>query len=769
VVSPQSSLSIQCANPNCGVPNPQTERHCHQCGAVVPRILVRAFNLDWSHMRVGDLVGDRYAYWGHNLLLDTRPGEAPEVPNEVPALAVPYLRLLGYRPHIPQPYGILRYASDQGSALLFEGLPVEPETGRPFPSFLASWGSASPLRQLNWLWQLANLWKPCADLGVASSLLDFELIHTEGSWVRLMALQVDDGPKGPRLGDLGRAWKGLVPHPAIADYFNHLLEQLILHRISNAAGLLHSLEQALEALVQPEPAIPVAIAACTDPGPSRERNEDGCYPASGADQQAAPIPRHASFAIVCDGLGGHESGEVASDLAIAILSDRLTTFLDRLGSNIPLLSRTEQVLGRALLDANAAIAERNDREAREERHRMGTTAVTALQLGRHLFIAHVGDSRIYRLSRSGCHQVTLDDDLASRETRLGYAFYRDVCRQPSAGALVQALGMASSDYLAPALRRFFLDEDCIFLLCSDGISDFELVERFWPDLALPVLDGHQTVLDAARRAVALANQHNGHDNATIALIYARAGDALAQTPPLAPVVTAAIAPADTAPAATEPNPTAPPKTKIPGPPAPAAAPAKANASPPSDPTAAPANPGLWLLTLAIVLLGGGTLAVWLRPRLTAFLPSSSPTPSPTVTAPTPEPIAPSPIPLAVGNILEATDPNPLAVHPQPNLDRPATGTLVAGTLLAVEAIATPNGTRWIQVRICRTPALPNVAPPTAPNRPEIGAKPPLIAPSPSPNPLPAGAVGWLQDSALTPAVMPATSATAIATCQPPSP
>lgn len=717
---------------------------------------MRAFNLDWSHMRIGDLVGDRYAYWGHNLLLDTRPGEAPDVPSEVPPLAVPYLRLLGYRPHIPQPYGILRYASDQGSALLFEGLPVDPETGRPFPKLQGAWEATSPLRQLNWLWQLANLWKPCAELGVASSLLDFDLIHVEGSWVRLMALQVDDGPKGPRLGDLGRAWKGLVPHPAIADYFNHLLDQLILHRISSVAGLLHSLEQALETLVQPEPAIPVAIAACTDPGPSRERNEDGCHPASGADQQAAPIPRHASFAIVCDGLGGHESGEVASDLAIAILSERLTAFLDRLGGNIPLLSRTEQVLSRALLDANAAIAERNDREAREERHRMGTTAVTALQLGRHLFIAHVGDSRIYRLSRSGCHQVTLDDDLASRETRLGYAFYRDVCRQPSAGALVQALGMASSDYLAPALRRFFLDEDCIFLLCSDGISDFDLVERFWPDLALPVLDGHQTVLDAARRAVALANQHNGHDNATIALIYARAGDAPPQTPPLPPVVTAAIAAAA---APSEPNPPAPPRPKT----VPSASTAPhpkataAPAGPPSNPTAAPANPGLWLLTLAIVLLGGGTLAVWLRPRISAFLPSA-PTPTPTAPLPAPPPIAPAPVPLAVGDILEATAPNPLAAYPQPNLDRPASGTLVTGTLLAVEAIATPNGTRWIQVRICRTPALPNVAAaPTAPDRP-------AIAP-----PLPAGALGWLQDSALTPAAAPASSPSAITACQPPAP
>ena len=169
--------------------------------------------------------------------------------------------------------------------------------------------------------------------------------------------------------------------------------------------------------------------------------------------------------------------------------------------------------------ANDLISDRNDQEKRHERQRMGTTLVMTLAHAHQMYLAHVGDSRIYWITATGCHQVTVDDDLASRETRLGYLLYRDAVQYPNAGALVQALGMSSSLTLHPTVERLILDEDCVFLLCSDGLSDFDRVEQYWESEILPILKGETEVTKAAERLIQIANRQNGHDNVTVALVY----------------------------------------------------------------------------------------------------------------------------------------------------------------------------------------------------------------------------------------------------------
>jgi hypothetical protein len=152
---------------------------------------------------------------------------------------------------------------------------------------------------------------------------------------------------------------------------------------------------------------------------------------------------------------------------------------------------------------------------------MGTTLVMARTAAHEMYITHVGDSRVYWVTRHNCHQVTLDDDLASREVRLGYALYRNAVQQPTAGSLVQALGMAPSATLHPTVQRFVLDEDCVFLLCSDGLSDYDRVEQYWQTEILPILDGRIDLPTAGARLIEIANSQNGHDNATIALLYCK--------------------------------------------------------------------------------------------------------------------------------------------------------------------------------------------------------------------------------------------------------
>lgn len=174
-----------------------------------------------------------------------------------------------------------------------------------------------------------------------------------------------------------------------------------------------------------------------------------------------------------------------------------------------------------ILRANDAISDQNDQEQRTERARMGTTVVMAWTEKPHLYLTHVGDSRIYRITTESCHQVTYDDDLGSREVRLGYALYQDAQNYPSAGALVQALGMSPSQSLHPTVQKIAPDRDTVYLLCSDGLSDYHRVEGHWRSEIVPFLQGRGNLQQLGERLIAIANTENGHDNATIALLYVR--------------------------------------------------------------------------------------------------------------------------------------------------------------------------------------------------------------------------------------------------------
>jgi protein phosphatase len=116
--------------------------------------------------------------------------------------------------------------------------------------------------------------------------------------------------------------------------------------------------------------------------------------------------------------------------------------------------------------------------------------------------------------------------------KLGYLLYRDAIQYPNAGALVQALGMSSATNLYPTVQRLIIDQDCVFLLCSDGLSDYDRVEQYWDSEILPLLQGEKTVTAVGESLLQLANQKNGHDNSTIALVYCRVVPAAEPVTPL---------------------------------------------------------------------------------------------------------------------------------------------------------------------------------------------------------------------------------------------
>jgi len=467
----------------------------------------------------GDLIAGRYLVKRDRLLVDTQPEQLPEMPEEIPSVVTPYLRLFAYQLHVPQVYGLVSSQRSKlsGDIWLLENGPILKVTESLMPELADSWKGATAMRQLNWLWQISQLWQPFIAQGVASTLLTPELQRVEGQLVRFLEFQPDRKP--PNLSQLGKLWQQWLEdaHPTIANFLRQLCQQMVAGQVRNGEQLMGQLDKALAKCGRFYDRH-VQIATGTDVGRARAHNEDACYPPSGT--VFSGNPGSSACAIVCDGIGGQDGGEIASAEAIAVLRDKLDQ-MPLHQANWDPLSLTSK-LERAACAANDKIAGRNDSEHRQGRQRMGTTLVMALAHIHELYVAHVGDSRAYWITRTGCYQVTLDDDVASREVRLGYSLYRDALEQVAAGALIQALGITSSNTLHPTVQRFPVDEDCVLLLCSDGLSDKDRVEECWEAEILPILDGSIGVARARDRLIEIANTRNGHDNVTVALIHCQA-------------------------------------------------------------------------------------------------------------------------------------------------------------------------------------------------------------------------------------------------------
>ncbi|HYW22427.1 MAG TPA: PP2C family serine/threonine-protein phosphatase [Nodularia sp. (in: cyanobacteria)] len=517
------AATLYCPNEACLAANPLTHKFCQRCSTPLPKRYLWAVGDGLSMGSPGDVLGDRYLVISKSVLLDRKPGllpQSPELDNLQGIKA--YLRLIPYSLNVPQVYGILPLSEGQSrkEILLLEQPPLSADSSGTQVQLCSqlniAWRDATSMRQLNWLWQIANLWQPLHSQGVASSLIDPHLLRVEGSLVRLLELRFD-ASKSPGLAELGTFWQTLQSDskPAIAEFVHQISNFLIQGKINSPEILVAVLDQGLAELGRSQTPT-IRIVTKTDTGPTRQRNEDACYPASGT--VVSKPPQTSALAIVCDGIGGHQGGNVASNLAIEIIHQQVQQLTKVPYDHIePSLLLAD--LDNAAAIANDKISQRNDSENRQARQRMGTTLVMALPIGHEMYITHVGDSRAYWITRHACYQVTLDDDVASREVRLGYAIYREAVQQSGAGSLVQALGMSPSKSLHPTSQRFILDEDAIFLLTSDGLSDFDRVEDFWETEILPILHGEDDIVQVADKLVELANIRNGHDNVTLALLH----------------------------------------------------------------------------------------------------------------------------------------------------------------------------------------------------------------------------------------------------------
>ncbi len=688
--------------PTCQTTNPEDNRFCQHCGAVLPKRYLWAVGKMAETLQPGQLLDDRYWVNPSCVLLETQPGLMPMLPGMISQTAYPYLRLSPYRLHVPQPYGCVfsHPPVPGGEVLLLEQAAIVTtgeQAGSLLPELTSQWTQASGLRQLHWLRQIAQLWQPFQNEQVALSLLTPVLIRVEGGLVRLLELVPDSTTTPPTLAQLGTCWAewAIAAQPDIRQFLSQLCQWMIQGDLQTADQIIVAIDWGLQWLGKFQ-ARQIQVCTLSDCGPTRQRNEDACYPPSGS------VITHKTtsdlLAIVCDGIGGHEGGDIASNLAIISLQSQLQT----LGLEATHVQHFQLVaqLEAATFHANDAINQRNDQQRKFDRQRMGTTLVIAVVHAHDLYITHVGDSRAYQITRTGCHQITLDDDYASREVRLGNSFYGEALQHHAAGSLVQGLGISHSDILHPTTQRFALDEDCVILLCSDGLSDNDRVEEYWQTEILPILEGNIDPSLAAQRLVQIANTQNGHDNVTVALLHCH----VTQHPSPAPIPPPALEQL-TLLAATKPS--------IAYHPAPSRLKTQLAASPKRQRQQQSPRKTLILVGMGIMLalLATPVLRSWLT------LPSDLST-NPNLASPSPEsgapsvPVAPSPD-LESSAIVKTTAPIPLSSAPasspaqsgQPQNSAPVTIAIVpSGSILKVlKKQSSDSQTIWIQLKLCSAP------------------------------------------------------------------
>ncbi len=259
-----------------------------------------------------------------------------------------------------------------------------------------------------------------------------------------------------------------------------------------------------------------AFSSHTDRGRVRANNED-----------AVRVAPARGLALLADGMGGYNAGEVASSMAVSVVDAQLAQRLPAPATPASLLAATPPAVTpialRDALQASVDAANRAilDAAAATPAYRgMGTTLVVALFRGPLLYLGHIGDSRGYRWRGGRLQQLTRDHSLLQEQLDAGLITPQQAATSPQRNLITRALGVEPGVRLD--ISEVPVQADDCFLLCSDGLTDMlddaaiaQLLARPWPP-GQPGLD---------RLAAALVDEANacgGRDNISVLLVRAGA-------------------------------------------------------------------------------------------------------------------------------------------------------------------------------------------------------------------------------------------------------
>ncbi len=248
----------------------------------------------------------------------------------------------------------------------------------------------------------------------------------------------------------------------------------------------------------------VKLVGETDIGKVREHNED-----------TIAFDPEIGLLVVADGMGGYNAGEVASGIAVKTIVNLVHESVEREDQRIndPAtgMSRSSIILRDAIHRANKIIYQTARTQPQCEG--MGTTVVSALFFDNKMAIAHVGDSRLYRLRSGKFEQVTMDHSLLQELVDRGFYSAEEAQRATNKNYVTRALGVEPN--VEVEVQEVPVQKGDFYILCSDGLSD--MVED--DDIHLTITTFGANLDTVAKQLIQLSNDNGGRDNISVVMAH----------------------------------------------------------------------------------------------------------------------------------------------------------------------------------------------------------------------------------------------------------
>ena len=244
------------------------------------------------------------------------------------------------------------------------------------------------------------------------------------------------------------------------------------------------------------------FCAKTDPGRTRGNNED-----------SVAYDECALTAILADGMGGYNAGEIASGMATAFIKSELGRWLLEAGNSAS-ISEVRRAMEICVSNANLSIF--NSANFNASYAGMGTTLVMMVFREPYVLVGHIGDSRCYRLRQGVLSQLTKDHSLLQEQIDAGLVSPEQASTSTIKNLVTRALGV--DDTVILDVNEYAVEVGDLYLLCSDGLSDMledEAIAKILASETDPEL--------AAAQLIDAANANGGRDNISVLLVEVKAG------------------------------------------------------------------------------------------------------------------------------------------------------------------------------------------------------------------------------------------------------
>ncbi len=248
----------------------------------------------------------------------------------------------------------------------------------------------------------------------------------------------------------------------------------------------------------------LSFGQATDVGLVRSNNQDSVYSFFSTNRSATERPDFGLF-LVADGMGGHHDGEKASALTASTVAVEVVTQI----FTPMLMGDTENQI--PISEALTSAIEKANTEVLRHVPDGGTTLTSVVIMGDLAYIAHVGDSRMYLLTKDGIEQLTRDHSLVQRLIELDQLTPAEALDHPNKNMLYRALGQNEAVEVDTLTRR--LPPKSRLMLCSDGL--WNQVEE---QQIVDIIKQTPNPQEACNKLIALANKHGGVDNVTVILL-----------------------------------------------------------------------------------------------------------------------------------------------------------------------------------------------------------------------------------------------------------